>query len=188
MRIILPIVIVTILAFATFLAIRSKTSTNTPTTETQTSSTLSPETQWIVYANSFLNFTIKRPSNWQILELDNEIIFASSKDGLKKDETRKQELRVFIGKTSLLENQDLKKYVAAIDERAKPKIIDEQYIKFDGKEAIKRIVNIDADPEYKMTLIYIETSNYVYSIAATPADSELTPIFDQMLQSLKFLQ
>jgi len=151
--------------------------TNVPATSAPRSSI-----QWKTYTNDFLKFKLDYPVNWSILELDTDVIFASTKEGLNRDETRKNELRVFIGRTSLLESQDLEKYVAEIDKRSKPEVLDKESIKVDDNNAIRRIIN----NEYKSLIIYIQSGSRIFTISATPADSELMPIFDQMLQTFKF--
>lgn len=136
------------------------------------------------YMNSSLKFSLNYPNNWQILESGTDVIFATTKESLGKDETRKEELRVFVGRTSLLQDQNLAKYISVIDARSTPIILDKKNISISQNEAVRRTVDLG---NYKAIVIYVQYGTKIYTISATPADSALMPVFDQMLQSFKFL-
>lgn len=136
------------------------------------------------YMNSSLKLSLNYPENWQISESGTDVIFATTKESLGKDETRKEELRVFIGRTPLLQGQNLEKYISDIDKRSKPNIFDQKSILVDREKAIRRVTSLG---NYEAIVIYVQSGTKIYTISATPADSTFMPAFDQMLQSFKFL-
>ncbi|MEX2028379.1 MAG: PsbP-related protein [Candidatus Curtissbacteria bacterium] len=186
MKLLLPIIVVLVLAAGYFVFSRN----NPLKLQSAVSQSQSPKpanqltsTQLKNYENNFLKFTLSYPENWQILESGTDVIFATTKEGLGKDETRREELRVFIGRTPLLQGQNLEKYISDIDGRSTPNILDQKSILVDGQRAIRRLNGLD---KYKAIVIYVQSGTKIYTISATPADSKLMPVFDQILQTFKF--
>lgn len=185
-------VIVAIVAIgvgAGFVVIGPKRPEKKPTIPTATpqSFVLSPTpspVQWKTYTNNFLKFSIDYPQTWFVSELDVGATFATSKENLKKEEIRKNHLRVLIVKTALLEGQTLDDYInshknESFNFKSKEDIVVNNV---SGKQIIGQSLNF---PLTK--IVYLTKKDYVYTLSVTPADSELMPIFDQMLTTFKFL-
>lgn len=151
--------------------------TNVPTTSTPRSSI-----QWKSYTNDFLKFSLEYPENWL---LDTSGTFTTIVNNINKNDPGY--FKVLLTRTQLLESQTIEDFIKDPQIRRNSKILSQQSISVDGKTGEKIIIQ----DKVKETIIYLkrvlDEKNFVYIISATPADSELMPIFDQMLRTFKFL-
>lgn len=133
------------------------------------------------YTSEALKISFKYPKDWTINELGGRSVSIIN--------LGKEEIKILITKTSMLQNQSFKDYIKIIDYRSKDtnKIEMEKNIVISNKSGIERIVKPFVGSDLRQyIIIFVENNGFMYSISATPADSELIPVFNKIVNSIEF--
>ncbi len=138
------------------------------------------------YTDNSLQIAINHPLNWTVAPFGNELVIASTQEGINS-ENRKDQIRVAIKRILLTEGQTLEGYINSTQVEG-VKITSRENVKLDNKPAIKVLRERDPPVEPPSQIIYVLHNGSVYALSATPADSELIPVFRQMLDSFEFLE
>ncbi|MEX2028380.1 MAG: PsbP-related protein [Candidatus Curtissbacteria bacterium] len=162
----------------------------TPKTESTSSSSVKVD-DLKSYTSEKLKLSFSYPKNWIISELSDRSIVVADKE-LSLDPNAKmndKQIKITITTSPTLAGQSFETSLKYLDEREKGKnnIVSEDKIDIGNKRGIRRMVQplVGSDLN-KYILIFIQNNNSLYSLSATPADSSLMPVFDQMLQTFKF--
>lgn len=144
------------------------------------------------YTSTALKISFKYPKDWRTIEYPNVIVVgndqASLNFGNNVDLTppTKERISIKISIIHLLQNQSLPDYIKEVEKNSiSNKSIESMNI--NGVEAIVREISYSVNNnELLYRYLYLERNNEIYSISATPADSELIPEFNQIVNSIEF--
>lgn len=137
------------------------------------------------YTDQSLNFAINHPVGWIVAPYSNELVIASTAEGVR-GENRKEQIRIAIKQILLPEEKTLEEYVNSTQVEGVV-IKSRKNLTLDGRPAISVIQERVPPVEPAVQIIYLMNGDRFYSISVTPLDSELMPVFEQLLVSFKFL-
>src|SRR3989338_7748196 len=155
--------------------------------------TTSSSENFKTYKSDALKVSFDVPETWLIGEYLNTIVIGNNQmsldfgNNVNLPEPGSKNISVQINSLHLLQNQTLDSYLKEASKSARAyKTVSNNKINGFNAITVESSYQIGGRViAYRDT--YIEkTKNNIYSISVTPADSELMPIFDQMLQSFKF--
>lgn len=145
-----------------------------------------------IYNSNGLNIAFKVPQEWLIVEYPNTIVIGSNQDALgfgnnvNSQKPNKKNISVTIDRLYPLQNQTLQDYINSSKERSIASL-DLEKITIDGISSyVFETTHKIQNQEINSRNIYLDRNGVFYAISATPADSELMPVFEDIVKSIKF--
>lgn len=140
---------------------------------------------WQRYDDPNLKISINHPNHWLLSTSPTELIISSTQESLG-GETRKEQIQITIDQIPQPEGQTLQDYAYKTQPQGF-KIKSQEKVRVDNVEGVKITQEVTNPGLAPSEIIYLPRQSRLYVITATPADSELKPFFDQVLESFKFL-
>ncbi len=144
------------------------------------------------YSSDRLRVSFNYPGDWKLLEFPNVIVIGNNQTSLNfgnniySAKPSKKDISIKISMSQLLQNQSFIDYIKEIEKNSLSTSLIESRNINGNKSITKEVSYVINGDSFRYINFYLERKNKIYIISATPADSELLPVLNKIVDSIEF--